>query len=212
MKGASLPILFLFFLIANAYPLCAQTNRGNVVAWLLPGVSWQPSSKFTLLGQPGYSRYYGSGLLFIRGFITIHKNIVLNPGYMYLTDGHRRDHFLMNAVTGQLKFSSFLLDDRNMLWSRFGTDIEPAHYYRNRLRLIRSFQLAGRQAKLYGYNEAFLFLNNGNWTRNRFAAGTSYDMLHNVNIDITYIRQWDRTGGWLHLFFIMATWKLPSGE
>ncbi|PWV54455.1 DUF2490 domain-containing protein [Chitinophaga sp. S165] len=217
MKGALPSILFLFLSIANAYTLRAQSDRGDVAAWLLPGVSWQPSSKFRLLGQPGYNSYYRAGLGYIQGFITIHKNIVLNPGYMYYirkTDkgAHQHSHFLMNAVTPQIQFGSFLLDNRNMLWIRTGTDIEPLYYYRNRFRLVKSFHLADREAKLYGYNEAFRLLNNGTWTRNRFAAGTSYDILPHANVDVTYIRQWDRTGGWLHLFFIMATWRLPSGK
>lgn len=190
------------------YMLHAQ-ERDEVAAWLLPGISRNVSPKVDLLGEAGYSPYYKAGIGYIQGFITVHKHLVLNPGYLFFyNQGSGPEHFLMNAVTGQFAKGNFFTDDRNMLWNRISNYTSPQHYYRNRLRLVRSFQLKPAPVKVYVYNEAFYLLNAGQWRRNRLAAGCSYDVLHHLNMDITYIRQWDRYGGWLHLFFIMGTWKL----
>jgi hypothetical protein len=209
MKG----IFLFFFLLHVPDVMWAQTSDSDVAAWYLPGVSWQVSKKVSLVGELGYNQYYTAGLGYLQGFITVHKNLVLNPGYIYYGyknsgQEYRQEHFLMNSVIGQLPMGKFLLDDRNTLWNRISYHAEPLHYYRNRLRLIRSFLLGHAGAKVYGYDEAFYQFNSGRWMRNRLALGASYDVLRHANLDITYIRQWDHSSGWLHLFFITATWKI----
>ncbi len=114
---------------------------------------------------------------------------------------------MMNAVTGQVSWAGFDIDDRNMLWNRIRVGDTPLHYYRNRLRVLRSFRLWEQEAKLYTYDEFFFLFNSGQLIRNRVAVGTSYDLFDHLNMDVTYIRQSDRGGGRLHLFFIMGTWK-----
>lgn len=214
MKRRMIKIIWLFFFLPVAQKTTAQQQDDPVAVWLLPGAFLKVSKKVSLFGELGYSRYYRAGLGYMQAYITVHKNIVLNPGYMYFIykrpgQAYRQEHFVMNAVIAQVTLGKVLIEDRNMLWNRIRTDNSPLHYYRNRFRVTWSFQLWATEAKLYGYDEGFYSFNNHSWSRNRLAAGTSYDVMRHTNIDITYIRQWDRTAGWLHLFFIMATWKIP---
>lgn len=212
MKRWSTGILLLFFLASATQSVVAQTREVPAAAWLLPGFLWKASPKVSLFGELGYSKYFRAGLGYMQGFITVHKNVVLNPGYLYLlykdqAQSYGQEHFLMNAVIGQFSWRKFFVDDRNMLWNRISAEAAPAHYYRNRLRVVRTFQLAQQQVKIYGYGEAFFSFNDGQLMRNRIAIGASYDVIRHANMDVAYIRQWDRAGGRLHLFFIMGTWK-----
>lgn len=204
-------ILILLFMYLS-YPSSGQKKTPSA-AWLLPGISWRPAKDVRLQGQFGYNDYFNMGIFYPQAFITIHKNIVLNPAYIYAvqkSDGKPSVHefYLMNAVILQANKNNFLFDDRNMLWNRITDGERPRYYYRNRLRVIRSFKTWAATTRLYGYDEIFYLFNEYTVSRNRAALGVNSDLTAHVNVDVTYIRQWDRYSGALHLFFIAAIWQL----
>lgn len=212
MTGQLCNAFILAILLLVPSHLYAQKQHAPVAAWLLPGASWKVSDKVNLRGELGYSDYFNAGLGYMQAYITINKYIVLNPGYIYFIykshgQPYRQEHFLLNAITLQLPLGQLLIDDRNMVWNRIRTDDGPLHYYRNRFRMTWSFRVWSAETTLYGYNEAFYSFNDHYWSRNRLAIGSSHDVLKKLHLDITYIRQWDRVSGRLHLFFMMGTWK-----
>ncbi len=182
-------------------------------AWLFPGVGWHPAKDVRLLGQLGYNHYYRMGIFFPQAFITVHKNIILNPAYIYAVQKREgaptvREHYLMNAVIFQARSKIFLFEDRNMLWNRLTVGAAARHYYRNRARATLSFKTGEATTRLFTYDEIFWLFNDKNFARNRAAMGTGSDLTAHLTIEITYIRQWDRPSGPLNLFFITSTWQL----
>lgn len=187
-------------------------KRTPYATWLFPAVSVYPAKKIRLVGQLGYSHYFRTALFFPQGFITVHKNIVLNPAYIYTVQKREgiatvQEHYLMNAIILQDAFKSFQVDDRNMLWNRFTSNMTARHYYRNRLRLTRSFKLRGIAANVYIYDEVFYLFNQRSVTRNRAAFGICSDITASIYTEVTSIRQWERYSGNLNLFFITGMWK-----
>jgi hypothetical protein len=181
-------------------------------AWLLPGVDVNASDHLRLRNQPGYNHYLKTGIWYSQAYIPVHKNIILNPGYIYslrkMEDSEwLQEHYLMNAVILQAKKKNFMIDDRNMLWNRITVGDKARHYYRNRLRLIQSFKTGSITTRVYGYDEIFLLYKHENLSRNRAAVGVNSDLTVKLNIDITYVRQWDRYTGTLNLYFIAAIWQ-----
>ncbi|TWV99107.1 hypothetical protein [Chitinophaga pinensis] len=82
--------------------------------------------KDSLFGELGYNRYYRAGLAYMQAYITIHKNVVLNPGYLYFIykrpgQPYGQEHFVMPAVIFQIPVRKILIEDRNMLWNRIRT-------------------------------------------------------------------------------------------
>ena len=201
-------------LISQPHVSSAQ-EEAPIAAWLLPGASWYPAKEVRLLGQLGYNHYFGMGIFYPQVFITVHKNIVLNPAYIYAIQknkGHAtvQEHYLMNAIIFQASKNNFSIDDRNMLWNRLTVGHRPRHYYRNRLRVTQSFKVLSTTLRLYGYNEVYFLSQFRNPTRNRVAFGISSDLTSHLNVDVTYIRQWDRYSGPLNLFFLAAIWQFKN--
>lgn len=204
-------VVFIILLYLTDVLMAQETMP--VAAWLFPGADWRPSGKVRLVGELGYNPYLHTGLVYPQAFITVHRNIVLNPAYIYAVQKRGgtdavQEHYLMNAVIFQASYHHFTIDSRNMLWSRFTTDIDVRHYYRNRLRLAQSFRIGQTSLRLYAYDEIFYLFNQQEVARNRPALGISGDVFSRMNLDITYIRQWDKYTGRLHLFFITGIWQL----
>ena len=165
-----------------------------------------------MLGQAGYNNYLRAGLLYPQAFITVHKNIILNPAYIFFVQKHERsrksvEHYLMNSIILQATGKNFLLEDRNMLWDRFNVGSGARHYYRNRLKITQSFKIREATIKVYAYDEIFYLFNENNLTRNRIALGTNCVFIVHLNVDIAWVRQWDKHSGNLNLFFIMGIWQ-----
>jgi hypothetical protein len=207
--------LVLIALLINLPHMSSGQDEIANAAWLLPGSDWHPAKDVRLLGQLGYNHYFRMGIFYPQGFITVHKNIILNPAYIYAIQKNKihatvQEHYLMNAVIFQAGKSNFSVDDRNMLWNRFTVGDRPRHYYRNRLRVTQSLKAWSATLRLYGYDEIFLLLHFKNPTRNRAALGINTDLTSHLNIDVTYIRQWDRYSGKLNLFFLAVIWQFKN--
>lgn len=205
--------IICFILFANLQYVSSAQESTPYAAWLLPGISWRPEKNIRLLGQLGYNHYFRMGIFYPQAFITIHKNIVLNPAYIYAVQKREeastvQEHYLMNAVILQVHSKDFLFDNRNMLWNRLTVGATARHYYRNRARVTQSFKTWSATTRLYIYDEIFWLFNQGNFARNRAALGIASELTAHITIDITCIRQWDRSSGPLNLFFIAGTWQL----
>jgi hypothetical protein len=205
-------ILLIVLLLMLQYVVYAQ-KRTPTAAWWFPGVSWHASKNVRLQAQLGYNHYLRMGILYPQVFITVHKNIILNPAYIYALQKRDdaptvQEHWLFNAIIFQVARKQLLIDDRNMLWNRFTVDAPARHYYRNRLRVAQSFKAWGTTTRLYAYDEIFYLFNDKKLSRNRVALGVSSELTSHTYVDVTYIRQWDRYAGHLNLFFITGTWQL----
>lgn len=205
--------IILIMLFAGLQQVSSAQGKTPAAAWLFPGVSWHPSKNVRWLGQLGYSHYFRMGVFYPQAFITVHKNIILNPAYIYAIQKREgvpavQEHWLMNAVILQAAGRQLLADDRNMIWNRLTVGAPSRHYYRNRLRVAQSFKTWGATTRLYAYDEIFYLFSNKNLSRNRAALGISSELTPHIYVDVTYIRQWDRYSGRLNLFFITATWQL----
>lgn len=121
-----------------------------------------------------------------------------------------QEHYLMNSIIFQVSKNKLSADDRNMFWNRFTIGDRSRHYYRNRLRVTQSFKAWSATTRLYGYNEVFFLFKSKSLARNRAAFGISSDLSSRVNVDVTYIRQWDRYSGILNLFFLAAIWQFKN--
>jgi uncharacterized protein DUF2490 len=207
-------IVLIALLISQSHMSSGQ-EEAPIAAWLLPGTNWYPAKEVRLLGQLGYNHYFRMGIFYPQGFITVHKNIVLNPAYVYAIQKNKgnatvQEHYLMNAIIFQASKNNFSIDDRNMLWNRFTVGDRPRHYYRNRLRITQSFKAWSTTTRLYGYCEVFFSFHFKNPTRNRAAFGVSSDLASHLNVDVTYVRQWDGYSGTLNLFFLAAIWQFKN--
>jgi hypothetical protein len=205
-------LLFAGLLICLHHASSGQKKRTPYAAWLFPAVSWHPAKDVRIEGRLGYNHYLRMALFYPQGFITLNKNVVLNPAYIYAVQKPEggatvQELYLMNAVIFQAGHKNFLADDRNMLWNRFTSGMTARHYYRNRLRLTQSFKPVGITTRVYVYDEVFYLFNQRTLTRNRAAFGISSDVTAHIYTDVTYIRQWDRYSGNLNLFFITGMWQ-----
>ena len=202
----------LMLLIISMTHVSSGQQRAPSAVWLFPAVSWRASDNLRWQGQLGYNHYFRMGLFYPQAFITVHKNIVLNPAYLFLVQKKEgvpavQEHWLMNAVILQAARKRFAADDRNMLYNRFTVGAPARHYYRNRLRIAQSLKAGTATIRLYAFDEIYYFFNDHNLSRNRAACGISSDLTAHINADIAYIRQWDRYGVNLNLFFITGTWQ-----
>lgn len=205
-------IILVLLLGVLQYAVHAQ-KRTPTAAWLFPGINWHTSKDVRLQGQLGYNHYYRMGIFYPQAFITVHKNIILNPAYIYAVQKREdapavQEHWLFNAIIFQAARKQLLVDDRNLLWNRFRVGASSTHYYRNRLRVAQSFKAWGATTRLYAFDEIFYLFNNKNLSRNRAALGISSELTPHTYVDVTYIRQWDRYAGRLNLFFITGAWQL----
>ncbi|MET0637754.1 MAG: DUF2490 domain-containing protein [Chitinophagaceae bacterium] len=208
MNPSARNLLLTTLLVGIQYLSFAQPGAASAV-WWLPGVSWHPAKNTRILGQVGYNHYLRAGIFFPQVFITVHKNIVLNPAYIYLVQKKYRtpvlsEHYLMNAVILQATSKYYFIEDRNMLWNRIPVGSAATHYYRNRLKVGRILETGEIVTKLYIYDEIYYLFNNTTVTRNRIAFGINSELSRHINADIAYVRQWDRYSRNINLFFIMV--------
>lgn len=189
---------------------CMAQNRGAPSAtWYFSGISYQVSRSTEIWGHFGINNDQAIKAVYLQSFIRIHKNITLNPSYLYLAidsdAGGSKEHTFMNAVYIHVPLTKFLLDDRNMLWNWIRKDAEDLYLYRNRLRLSLPFKLASLNGRIYTFDEVTFSFNRNEWSRNRLGVGFVYDVISRVNIDAFYARQNDTSSGGLNLFLIMGT-------
>ena len=208
----TLDLLFICTFVPQTI-LHSQNDDPPTAIWVLPGISLQNDKNFKILGQAGRNSLQGIDAIYIQSFIKAGKHITLNPAYLFLdfsTPGLRptHEHTLLNSVIISFNMKSMTLEDRNMIWNRFRKDREDAHYYRNRFRIIQPLKWKSCEIRLYIYNEAWFFLNDFRWTRNRLSGGIAYDLVKWFTLDISFVRQHDNSSGKMTLVFLMGTFQL----
>ncbi|MBS1663168.1 MAG: DUF2490 domain-containing protein [Bacteroidetes bacterium] len=187
-----------------------RAQKHSTDFWFFPGVTYNVTSKTQLSGQPIWFTDAHAGGLLLRGYFKVSKHFTVNPGYLFLSRGVSgyQEHTLLNGFIYNTRLGGLVVEDRNWLWDRLRVDARDLHFYRNRLRLIRPFSVEGRAAKVYVYDEAFYFLNDGLWSRNRISVGCAYDLWKVFNLDISYVRQEDKFGGGINLIWVIGTVQL----
>lgn len=208
---------FLCIFLLSERESIAQSDRTPTASWLLPGVSYQASPNLKLLGQYGVNDDQDINAVYLQGFIKAGKHITLNPAYLYLNFSglnglHSHEHTMMNAAIFAFSLNKIVIDDRNLIWNRFRNNAEDLHFYRNRLRVTWPLPWQAFPAKLYIFNEGFFFFNNGQWTRNRLAAGFTCDITRWFNADIFFLREHDKYSGKRNSLFVMGTIQLTHNK
>jgi len=206
-KTWQLAACLLFLFIANKS--ISQNNSTPTAIWLLPGISYQDSSRVKLLLQYCLNSRQEINAVYLQAFIKAGRNIIINPAYLYLnfpgTKPHVQEHTFMNAIIVSFPLGKMILDDRNLIWNRFRRHADDFHLYRNRLRL--NYPFSWQSFKLYAFDEVFYLFNQHSWTRNRIAFGCSMDFTSSFNADIFYAREYDSINGRMNLVFIITTFQ-----
>jgi len=204
--------LLAIILLGGTKPF-AQRDATPTAVWILPGVIYQAPKQLKFSCQYGINSNQSINAIYVQAFINTGKHVTLNPAYLYLRSSplgsrHLHEHGFMSAVILSLPLKHVLIDDRNLIWSRFRRGTASYHFYRNRLRIIKPFTWKSRECKVYAYDEGWFFINKGQWTRNRLAAGFSCDVVSWFIVDVSFVRQHDKTSRIMNLFFIMGTIQL----
>jgi len=193
--------------------ISSRAQNTPTATWLMPGVSYQASSKWRLLDQFGINPSQHSQFNFAQGFYDLNKNLSLNAGYFLFrassVDGrsYAENDALLGATYSAFA-GRFVIDDRNMLNSVFPNISQQKNFYRNRLRVTYPFSFCSHIAKVYVFDEGYFFINKGQWSRNRSAAGVNYNLDRSVSLDLSYWRQSDHYSGDINLFFVQLTLNL----
>ena len=129
IRECSFLLLFLFLKL-----ICfGQNNKTPTASWILPGVTYQASARLKLSAQFGVNQYQRLSAIYLQAFIKAGKNIILNPAYLSINTSisngiQVKEHTFMNAVVFNLSLKKILIDDRNLLWSRFRVTGEDFHF------------------------------------------------------------------------------------
>ncbi len=139
---------------------------------------------------------------FLRGEIgllyshRLNPHLSLVPRYRYrATDEfggptEREHRFSLNGVV-DFGIGSLSVRNENLLEHR-RRGRGPETRYRNRLRLAHPARLGGQEVELFISDEAFYDWTDSGWTRNRFRVGLSRPLSRQVEIELHYLRQWDK--------------------
>ena len=210
-----LKIVFQRILFSGALfsSIGSRAQNAPTATWLMPGVSYQVSSKWRLLEQFGINPSQHSQFNFAQGFYDLNKNLSLNAGYFLFRASslNGRSYAENDALLGATLSTSagrFVIDDRNMLNIVFPNVSQRKNFYRNRLRVTYPFSFYSHIAKVYVFDEGYYFINKGQWSRNRSAAGVNYSLDRSVSLDLSYWRQSDHYSGDINLFFVQLTLNL----
>jgi hypothetical protein len=206
-------LLVVFLIPAITINAFCQNNGIETSIWYLPGITWQDSARLRLMGQFGINTPQSVNAFYLQAFVKAGRYITLNPAWLYLSYPNAggtsiREHTIMNAMIITIPFRHLLIEDRNLIWDRFRKDLPDIHFYRNRLRVFRPFTWSAHTIKLYAFDEAWLFLNDLQFTRNRLAIGLACDIIPSFNVDIFFAREHDHTNGRTNLIFLMGTLQL----
>jgi hypothetical protein len=190
--------------------IMAQKRSSGVDAWYFPGLTYQVTPATKLSAQAIWFGDAKAAGVLLRGFVKVSKHITLQPGYLFLSEGvaGHPEHGLFNGVIYNCKLWGLQLEDRNILWDRFRRDASAIHVYRNRLKVSRLFSIGDHAASVYAYDEAFYHFTEGLWSRNRLSVGCAYDVIKQLNLDLSYVHQGDHFSGSANLLWVMATVQL----
>jgi hypothetical protein len=123
------------------------------------------------------------------------KLLLLRTGYLFSrpknNSGAATEHMFTSEATGRVHLPmSLLLSDRSRMDLRW-LNGEFRWRYRNRLKLERTFRVERFEFTPYGHAEAFYSLDQGNWIRLRYAAGTEWAITRRIVLEGYFLRQKD---------------------
>lgn len=127
------------------------------------------------------------------------SNLLLaRAGYMFSrplnNSGAATEHMLSYELNARLPLpKSLLMSDRNRLDLRW-VNGDFRWRYRNRLKLERTFPVGRFELTPYVHGEVFYDINQGSWTRVRYAAGSEWSITKRFVLEGYFLRQNDWVG------------------
>ncbi|GAO44087.1 hypothetical protein FPE01S_03_01270 [Flavihumibacter petaseus NBRC 106054] len=184
---------------------------------MFPGINYKPDAKTAYWAQYGVSPPLHLQALYLQAYIKTGKHVILNPAYLYLNNkppGQPRlqEHTLMNAVIVYFPVHRLVVDDRNMIWNRFRRYGKDLHFYRNRLRVSWPIPNRAVQLKPYLFDELTFSFTEGSFTRNRVAAGLVIKPARWFQLEVTWLREYNRYYNNVNLLFVMTTIELGENR
>lgn len=207
--GSALILIFLN-LVINCMPVKAQVKSTPTATWFMPGISYQWTSRFRLLDQVGINPSQHSQFNFAQGFYDLNHHFTLYSGYFFYhasDNGYRENDGFIGGIYN-FRLEKLVVDDRNVLNLIFPDQGMQKNYYRNRLRIGYPMLLGSRAAKFYVFDEGYYLFEEHRFSRNRAAAGMSYNLSKQLNTDFSYWRQRDHYSGSINYFFVQLTVNL----
>ncbi|MCF2518786.1 DUF2490 domain-containing protein [Dyadobacter sp. CY351] len=197
--GVALHFVCLFSFKANAQ---TPATRG---IWLMPTLQFNVSDSAAINLQPGWNPQQGMFFIYANSVLKVNRLLDINLGYLFLDLPERNndESTFMNGATLKLGSRKFMLENRNLIWNRFRTLKDSKHYDRNRARLFYHIKFDHYKISPYVVDEFWIYLNEIHLARNRVGAGVSLAVVDKLNLDFSYVRQSDRSGDKLHLFFLV---------
>ncbi len=121
------------------------------------------------------------------------KLLMFRFGYLYShpknSSGAVTENMATGEVTGRAHLpGEWLLSDRSRFDFRW-LNGAPAHRYRNRLKLEKTFDVGRFQLTPYSYAEVFYAFDERSWTRVRYAAGAEWTVTKHIVLEGYYLRQ-----------------------
>lgn len=208
-----LSLSFLLLMVGMFCKAHSQQYKTPTSAWILPGISWQHSSRLQFLAQAGINEFLDAKAVYLQGFYDIGKHITLNPAYLFLdfdpdNAPSHQEHTWMQAVIFKTTFHRLAIDNRSLFWNRLRPEQEDLLYYRNRFRLTMPVGKADSRLKLYLFDEPWFLFSTGRWMRNRVALGMMYRPATWLHTDVSFALENDHYNGHTNLFFFMVTLPL----
>jgi hypothetical protein len=123
------------------------------------------------------------------------KLLLVRAGYLFSAPRQSTtaatEHMLTYEGTGRLPLArAFLLSDRNRMDLRW-VDGDFRWRYRNRLKLERTFSVGRFDVTPYAHGEVFYNIDQGTWTRLRYAVGSEWSITKRIVLEGYYLRQND---------------------
>jgi hypothetical protein len=123
------------------------------------------------------------------------KLLFVRAGYLFSrplnSSGAVTEHMLTYELTGRANLpASLLLSDRNRVDLRW-VDGDFKWRYRNRLKLERTFAMGHFELTPYAHGEVFYSIDQGAWTRVRYAAGAEWSITRRIVLEGYFLRQND---------------------
>jgi hypothetical protein len=124
---------------------------------------------------------------------SLSKLLMVRVGYLYAYPRNNSGSSVENMATGEATAraplpAGLLLSERNRLDLRW-LNGDPAHRYRNRLKLERTFDIGRFQLTPYAHAEVFYSFDVHDWTRLRYAAGAELSVTKRIILEGYYLRQ-----------------------
>ena len=202
----------MFFLAALHVNCQAIDGKAS---FLLAGISVPigSSSKVYLYG--GYNHTDGVKAVLALPFFNVHKNISLMPGYMLVNISSeeivsRYENHLLPSLILSYPINKFTISNRSMYFLQIRNGLDDLSYYRNRVGVDYSMQLAQKNLNFFIYEEPYKRLNDGKLSRNRVTLGFNYELTRWLHPRLWYILQHDRGESPRHLFFLFLTVPLEK--